>query len=75
MYSSMGLSQMMNKYAEIAGYVIKLLRLYNPRKKLVKYSFSDFMCVLDESLNIDCFKNMPENEYNKVIIGIETQSR
>ncbi len=35
----------------------------------VKYSFRDFMFVLDEGLNTDYFESIPENDFNAVIIG------
>lgn len=41
----------------------------------VKYSFRDFMFVLDEGLNTDYFESIPENDFNAVIMGIETSYR
>ena len=37
----------------------------------VKYSFSDFMFVLDVGLSTDYFEQLEENDFNAVLAGIE----
>lgn len=37
----------------------------------VKYSFSDFMLVLDVGLSTDYFGQLEENDFNAVLAGIE----
>lgn len=41
----------------------------------IRYNFTDFMYVLDQGFSTDYFSNIPENDFNAVLVGIESNYR